>query len=321
MNRNPVRRVLSSAVPIRRQQGAPRTPSSGLGGDGLEPRDLTAETQPMLFPIGHFYSPMYDLREIGASRARIWPDAPRETLDMDWREQDQLALCNRVFAAQEPLSLRTDVPDSPAEYWCGNDQFPPLDASVLAAMLRHLRPKRMIEVGSGYSSLVTARINRDELDKSMCFTCIEPYPREFLQDGVDGISNLRIELIQDTPLEIFEALGDKDVLFIDTSHTVKTGGDVTWIFHEIVPRLKKGVVVHVHDFFLPEEYPEVWVEQGRGWNESYLVRSFLSYNDAFHILWAVRYMLIYHDDAVTRAFRLRDNANRAGGSLWFQRVR
>lgn len=280
--------------------------------------DSMTECQAMLFPIGHFYSPMYDLREIEASRARIWPEVPRETLDIDWREHEQLALCNQVFAAQEPLLLRTDAPRDPTEYWCGNDQFPPLDAWVLAAMLRHLHPKRMIEVGSGFSSLVTARINREEFGESMIFTCIEPYPRDFLRD-VGGISILRSEFIQETPLNAFEDLGDKDVLFIDTSHTIKTGGDVTWIFHEIIPRLKKGVVVHVHDFFLPEEYPETWVREGRGWNESYLVRSFLSYNNSFCIVWASRFMLLYHLSDVTNAFRLSRKVHPAG-SLWFQRV-
>ncbi len=93
---------------------------------------------------------------------------------------------------------------------------------------------------------------------------------------------------------MFETLGDGDVLFIDTSHTVKTGNDVVWIYHEIVPRLRRGVVVPVHDVLLTGDYPETWVFQGRGWNEGYLVRSFLAYNDSFEITWGTQFMLQRH---------------------------
>jgi peptidoglycan/LPS O-acetylase OafA/YrhL/predicted O-methyltransferase YrrM len=280
------------------------------------------EGVPLLFPPGHFYSPMYDPQELVVNRALIWPSKPRPTLDLDWHDEKQLDLCNRIFAAQEPLALRREPSEDPTEYWCGNDQYPPLDAWVLAAMLRHLRPTRMIEIGSGFSSLVTARVNREEFAHSMHFTCIEPYPRNFLTAGVGGISELRQELIQDSPLDLFTELTDSDILFIDTSHTVKTGGDVTWIFHEIIPRLQAGVVVHVHDFFLPYEYPENWVMEGRGWNETYLVRSFLGYNSSFEVLWATQYMLERYPDSIARAFRPDDDSiARAGGSLWFQRIR
>jgi len=264
---------------------------------------------------------MYETTELAARREQIWPGTQRPMLDIDWREEAQLYLCNGPFSEQEPLALRDSEPDDPSEYWSGNDQYPPLDALVLAAMLRRLRPARMIEIGSGFSSLVTARVNREEFADSMRFLCVEPYPRDFLTKGVEGISELRGELIQDVPLELFGELGYNDVLFIDTSHVVKTGGDVTWIFHEIVPRLRVGVVVHVHDVFLPEEYPENWVMEGRGWNESYLVRSFLSYNSSFAITWGTRYMVLNHLEAVRRAFRLSPADSLAGASLWFQRVR
>jgi peptidoglycan/LPS O-acetylase OafA/YrhL/predicted O-methyltransferase YrrM len=275
----------------------------------------------LLFPLGHFYSPMYDIQAVAARRASIWPATPRPTVDLDWRAEKQLDLCEQIFAAQEPLALRWEPSDDPTEYWCGNDQYPPLDAWILAAMLRHLRPARMIEIGSGFSSLVTARVNREEFARSMHFTCIEPYPRNFLTAGVDGISALREELIQDSPLDLFTELTENDILFIDTSHTVKTGGDVTWIFHEIVPRLKVGVVVHVHDIFLPHEYPEIWVSEGRGWNETYLVRSFLSYNSSFEVLFGTQYMLEHYPDALVHAFSPGESISRGGGSLWFQRIR
>jgi SAM-dependent methyltransferase len=291
-----------------------------------ELKDSSATTEkaagpPVKFTPGHYYSPMYDARDLAPRRTQIWPAEPRPTPDIDWREDAQVDLCDRIFAAQEPLEFRRDESADPGEYWALNDQYPPLDAWVLAGLLRHLHPALMIEVGSGYSSLVTARMNREALDKSLKFVCVEPHPRQFLTAGVDGISELCIERIQDTPLERFDELGDGDILFIDTSHTVKTGGDVTWIFHEILPRLAFGVYVHIHDVFLPGDYPEPWVMDGWGWNESYLVRSFLSYNSAFEIVWGSQYMTQRHAQNVLRAFPGQvQYTDRAGGALWIRRT-
>jgi hypothetical protein len=273
------------------------------------------------FDPGHYYSPMYDARELAARREQIWPPTPRATPDIDWRDRAQVELCDDVFATQQPLELRRDEPADPSEYWALNSQYPPLDAWVLSGLLRHLRPTMMIEVGSGYSSLTTTRVNRGELGNSLQFTCIEPHPRQFLLDGVAGISNLRVERVQDTPLEHFDSLGDGDVLFIDTSHTVKAGGDVTWIFHEVLPRLAPGVYVHIHDVCLPGDYPQPWVLDGWGWNESYLVRSFLSYNSAFEIVWGSQYMTQRHPESILHAFpEQAQYADRAGAALWIRRT-
>jgi predicted O-methyltransferase YrrM len=289
-----------------------------------EPEDLAAANDNdsiLLYPLGHFYSPIYDPSDIQGRRQTIWPKSPRPTVGIAWHEDAQLGLCRSVFARQEPLQFRTDPSGDPTEYWAGNDQYPLLDASVLAAILRHHSPRRMIETGSGYSSLVTARVNREYLNRSMHFTCIEPFPRQFLIDGIDGISALRVELVQDTPLTIFEQLEEDDCLFIDTSHTVKTGGDVTWLFHEIVPRLRRGVLVHIHDVFLPGEYPESWVLEGRGWNETYLVRSFLTFNETFRVVWGTQFMIQKQPNELARAFPSAELAPHAGASLWLQRNR
>ena len=294
-------------------QCRPATPDAALGVPEYQ-------SPPVRFALGSPYSPIYDARELASRRAQIWPQTPRPMPDIDWRDDDQLALCERVFSAQEPMRLRREKGADPTEYWADNEHYPALDAWVLAAMLRHSRPRRVIEVGSGFSSLITARVNRDELGGAMHVTCIEPDPREFLLAGVPGISDLRVETIQETPLELFGELAAGDVLFIDTSHTVKTGGDVTWIFHEIVPRLAVGVLVHVHDAFMPGDYPEPWVMQGWGWNEVYLVRSFLSFNSSFEVVWGTKYMLDNHNEAVRRAFPGQaDHLDRGGAALWIRR--
>ncbi len=153
----------------------------------------------------------------------------------------------------------------------------------------------------------------------MRLTCIEPYPQQFLLDGVTGVTDLRIERVQETPLDLFSELSAGDVLFIDTAHTVKTGGDVVWIFQEIIPRVAPGVLVHIHDVFVPGEYPEQWVMDGWGWNETYLVRAFLSFNEAFQVVWGQQYMLHHHLDELQRAFPALERYPPSGAALWIRR--
>ncbi len=227
------------------------------------------------FPIGHYYSPMYDARELAGEHERIWPARPREAVGIDWRSDRQLELCMDVFARQVKFDFIEEPSEDHTEYHALNDQYPPLDAWTLSGILQDIRPTRMVEIGCGFSTLVSARTNRERLDASMHLICIEPFPRDFITAGIPGVTELRIERVQETPLELFSELTAGDVLFIDTSHTVKTGGDVVWVFQEIIPRLGDGVLVHIHDVFIPGEYPEPWVMEGWGWNESYLVRSFL----------------------------------------------
>ncbi|MBN1530847.1 MAG: class I SAM-dependent methyltransferase [Thermoleophilaceae bacterium] len=274
------------------------------------------------FPLGHHYSPLPDNRELAAEprRSQVWPPTPRETPGIAWRPEEQRRLALDVFAAQERLRLARDETADPTEYWSENAQYPALDAWVLEAFLRHLRPARMVEIGSGYSSLVTARVNRELLGGSMRFTCIEPHPPGFLTGSVPGVSDLRVEAVQDTPLELFGELGPGDILFIDTAHTVKTGGDVAWIFGEVVPRLRSGVVVHIHDAFIPGDYPQPWVLDGWGWNEIYLLRAFLAFNSEFEVLFGVQWMLQNELAAMETAFPgVADPGERQGSALWFQR--
>jgi hypothetical protein len=137
------------------------------------------------------------------------------------------------------------------------------------------------------------------------------------------VSELRVEKVQETPLGAFGELGRDDVLFIDTSHVAKTGSDVVWLYQEVLPRLRPGVVVHIHDVFAPGEYPEDWVLDGRAWNELYVVRAFLAFNSAFRIELGAQYLLKRHRQLVLDAFPgMREDryAQPGGGSLWIRRV-
>src|SRR5262249_31007940 len=148
------------------------------------------------------------------------------------------------------------------------------------------------------------------------FLCIEPYPRQFLIDGVPGISDLVRHKVEDVPLQFFDSLQAGDILFIDSSHVSKAGSDVNYLFFEVLPRLASGVLVHIHDIFLPDEYPKIWViDQGRNWNEQYLVRAFLQFNAEWEIIWAAHFMGTRHTAAVQAVFP-RYPQDGGGGSLW-----
>ncbi len=122
------------------------------------------------------------------------------------------------------------------------------------------------------------------------------------------------------PLETFSTLSSGDVLFIDSSHTVKTGGDVTFLVEEVLPRLSPGVLVHFHDIFLPFEYPTDWVFAGRAWNEQYLVRAFMAFNSAFRVLLAAGWLVHHRPHLLAETIHGYPGGNeRGGGSFWIRR--
>lgn len=312
-----IRRV---AGPVRRS--ASRPPAQPA--NEIRPSDTALSESPLLcWPLDHFYSPVPNNRALTQepARSRVWPPGIPETPGLDYRDEEQLRFLREQVATQSRLVF----PDGPTgdlrDYHAGSDMFSRLDASMLAAVLRHFRPRRMIEVGCGWSSLVTARVNRDYLDGSLHFTCIEPYPPEFLASGVEGISELLVSPVEELDVTRFLELGAGDVLFIDSSHTVKTGGDANFLYQQVVPRLAPGVVVHIHDIFLPFDYPQEWVFSGRAWNEQYLVQAFLSFNSAFRILLAVAWLSHIHPEALAEVLPDYPAAyGDGGGSLWIQRT-
>jgi hypothetical protein len=173
-------------------------------------------------------------------------------------------------------------------------------------------------VGSGFSSLVLGQAA--EKNKNSDLICIEPFPREFLREGFPGLQSSIEKKIQDIGLEFFSQLASGDILFIDSSHTVKIGGDVNYLFLEVLPRLNPGVIVHVHDIFLPFEYRRDWVlDEFRFWTEQYLLDAFLMFNAEFEVIMANSYLSHYHEDDLKAAFP--DLSSWGGGSFWMRRKR
>jgi predicted O-methyltransferase YrrM len=239
---------------------------------------------------------------------------------IDLRIGRQLALLTDLARYTSEIAWPVDKPDGPTDYHYNNDQYPVLDAEFLYAALRHFRPKTVIEVGSGFSSLITAEVNRRHCSGATNFHCVEPYPRQFLTDGVDGITSLVRSRVENVELAFFDQLKAGDLLFSDSSHVSKVGSDVNYLFFEVLPRLRPGVLVHIHDVFLPDEYPKVWViDQGRNWNEQYLVRAFLQFNTAWEVFWAAHFMGSRHTAAVRATFPRYPQLG-GGGSLWLRRA-
>ncbi len=193
-------------------------------------------------------------------------------------------------------------------------------------MIRHFKPRKIIEIGSGYSTYLLAQAilkNKKENDGYECeLVAVEPYPNDILKAGFPGLFKLIPNKVQDIPLSIFEKFRDNDILFIDSSHVLKIGSDVQYEFLEILPRLKKGVIVHIHDIFLPAEYPkESVLKKYRFFTEQYLLQAFLAFNDSFELLFAASYMHLKHPDKLEASFYSYEREARWPGSFWMRKTK
>jgi hypothetical protein len=194
------------------------------------------------------------------------------------------------------------------------DWFPTLDAAAAYTIVRRTRPRRIVEVGSGHSTRFLARAIADG-GLATVLTCIDPAPRATL-DGlaVDWLPRL----VQDAPQSCFTGLREGDVLFIDSSHVLMPGSDVDRLLNHVLPVLAPGTIVHVHDIFLPDPYPESWA--WRGYNEQSAVAAMLQ-GGAYEMLFASHYVVSRHGDRLARgAFAgLADSASAFASSLWLQK--
>ncbi len=205
-------------------------------------------------------------------------------------------------------------------YWYENPAYSYSDAIFLHCMIRHARPKRIIEVGSGYSSAMTLDTSELHFGGSIRCTFIEPYP-ELLYGLLRPGDRERIEVlpvrVQDVPLARFAELERGDILFIDSTHVAKAGSDVPYLYFQVLPRLKSGVLVHIHDIFTGFEYPEPWVFEGRNWNEIYVLRAFLMFNRSFRILLFNTFLEQRHRAWFSAKMPLC--LQNEGGSIWLRR--
>jgi Methyltransferase domain len=283
------------------------------------PLCLRSTVRQELFPIWerhgfhvtrvHFYQPIPDTRSLPEE---LWSQ-PSKLVGIDMNDSMQLDLLRNHFSKfrSEYESISAEPP--PDQVW----PFSGPDALVAYCMVRHFRSRRIIEVGSGSSSLVLGQAAAKNNDSTLI--CIDPFPGELLRKGsIPALQSLIESRVQDVELEFFSQLEAGDILFIDSSHTIKVGGDVNYLFLEVLPRLKPGVIVHVHDIFFPFDYPRDWmVEKFRFWTEQYLLQAFLIFNSEFEVLIANSYLNHYHLSELKAAF---PNLRRwESGSFWMRR--
>jgi hypothetical protein len=227
---------------------------------------------------------------------------------------DPSPVLDAVARFQETMK-RFATPDGDGRYCYANDYFNSPDAEVAYALVRHIRPKFLIEVGSGNSTqLFRAAIEDGQLGTELI--SIDPAPRKAIEAVASRVIKQRLEQVP--PSFICEALNHDDVLFIDSSHQICIGNDVINLLLNIVPALKKGVVIHLHDIFLPFEYPRQWIIDNRWpWNEQYLVQAMLQGCDGFEILWPGHFL-----QKTMPQFHSYFEAERMGTatSLWLRKV-
>lgn len=271
----------------------------------------------------HYSSPLPPLAELRADFASWFRPSAMRGVD--------LALDGQLELLQRLSSFRGECARLPSYTEAASAGFGPgfgeVEAHVLYAMLRHVRPRRLIEVGSGLSTYFTtlAAGETERATGERCaITCIEPYP----YDGLRALTPQGIEIrqarVQEVPVEAFGVLQRGDVLFIDSSHVVRLNGDVNYLFLEVLPALEAGVYVHIHDipFPYPVTDPEEWVfERRQFWTEAALVQAFLIHNDAFRVRLCTSTLHVSAPDALAAAFPVYDRARHWPASLWLEKVR
>ena len=273
-----------------------------------------------VYPPGHFSSPIPNIRDLLSREEGLFDQNVRDIPGIDLREQQQINLLQALAEYYVDLPF-TPKSIGPRRYYYENDFFSYGDAIILFSMLRHYRPRRVIEIGSGFSSAVMLDTNELFLGDSTDLTFVEPNPDRLLgllKDNREDECYVIQKRIQDIDLSVVESLDENDFLFVDSSHVLKVGSDVGYIVFHVLPRLKRGVIVHFHDIPWPFEYPREWLRRGIIWNETYFLRSFLQYNNAFQILYFNAYIYQFHREILGQKMPLC--LRNPGGSLWLKKA-
>ena len=272
----------------------------------------------------HFYYPIPDTRNLKNS---LWSNHS-ELIGINMNREKQLELLS-IFESNfkpEYEQFSTNKTTVPHEYYLSNAIFKSIDTETLYCIVRYFKPSNIYEIGSGNTTYLSAKALVKNMAQDSQYQCqliaIDPYPNEILRAGFPSFSKVIIKKMQDIPYTEFSALKENDILFIDSSHVLKIGSDVQYEYLEILPRLRVGVIIHVHDIFMPAEYPRKWVlTDHMFWNEQYLLQAFLSFNESFEVMWAGSYMHLNYPERLERAFKSYNRLKTWPGSVWIRRIR
>lgn len=272
-----------------------------------------------VFPIrDHYYEPFFQPKLL----KRPLSDE-RDLPGLDFNLPAQLELLSK-FNYQDELLEFPLKPDGQLRYHYENSAFLYGDSEYFYSLIRHIKPKRIVEIGSGSSTLIAvAAIERNKKEDSGydCeLTCIEPFEHAWLSQ-----LNIKLkrELVENMPASAFQDLEANDILFIDSSHMIRPQGDVLFEYLQLLPTLKPGVLVHVHDIFTPRDYPEKWIiKRNYFWNEQYLLEAFLSGNGGFEIVAMLNYLKHRHPEAMGEKFPIfkRKLSTVNPGSFWMRKI-
>jgi hypothetical protein len=272
------------------------------------------------WPPGHFYSPIPAIEDIQNDEASIFFTGNKSLGGIDLNEAGQKKLLAELGQHYDSVPFSDDR-QANLRFYYNNPNFSYGEAVLLFCLINLFRPARIVEIGSGYSSCVTLDANEILRNHDIQCVFIEPYPELFLSlikpDDPEKIT-LIDRKVQQTDMEIYSTLQKNDILFVDSSHVVKTGGDVNFILFEILPDLQPGVLIHFHDIGFPFEYPKAWVYQGRAWNETYFLRAFLQYNRAFRIEFYSAFMAEFHRELFGQTLPIC--SKNFGTSFWMRKV-
>ena len=224
----------------------------------------------------HYYSPVADYAWLFKNQ-HLWARRADMT-DVDWNLQQQMAwlksTCQPYLAEVQGLTDYNDAVE--ASFGPG---YGPIESQVLHCFVRTFNPRRIVEVGSGISTFCMARAlkrNANENRSIAAVFCIEPYPSPTLKNFSEV--SLQKSRVQEVDLSYFDRLESGDLLFIDSSHAVKTGSDVPFLYLEVIPRLKPGIFIHIHDIYLPYIYPRDTLNHFWNWQETVILLALLKGN-------------------------------------------
>jgi hypothetical protein len=240
-------------------------------------------------------------------------DRPVYPLSQAMRDMSYTATLALVERYRDQFTRFNDPAGNEAGFTYHNDYYQSPDVEVLYAMVRHYRPATIVEIGSGNSTRLIWQAIQDE-GRASRLVCIDPAPRVEVDRLADRLHRRAVEDFE--PADLAGMLAPGSLLFVDSSHQISTGGDLALIYFRLLPLLPPGVLVHIHDIFLPYEYPRTWVvDNGWGWNEQSLVQAMLSYSARFEVLWAGHYLqrTLADFDA-----RFPHTSPRVASSLWLR---
>ena len=271
------------------------------------------------YPAGHYYSTIVSVEAIKSREKTIWKNVGVDGIkgiDLNVAGQIDLAKSLSAYYGELPFSKEKN---GNLRYQFENNFYSYTDGIVLYSMMRHFKPKRIIEVGSGHSSALMMDVNELFFGNTIRLNFIEPYPERLfsLMSERDKKDSTVLESkVQEIDLKFFENLEKGDILLIDSSHVSKCDSDVNYILFEILPALKSGVLIHFHDVFYPFEYPKEWVLNGWNLNEDYFLKAFLMHNNQFQIRFFSNYLHLHHKE-VFQAMPL--TYLNTGGNFWIEK--